>query len=97
MLENSLIGAYWYSLYDFGEKHNPFSCNGRIRANSAAKELHIRNINTKEGPPNRHTGLPLNSSFFNCQNDHHLGAAIAFDCVSSPPPLTLLKSTNDSL
>ena len=36
--------------------------------------------------------------FFMSQNDHHLGYAINFDYVSSPPPpLTLLKITNGSL
>ena len=36
--------------------------------------------------------------FFMSQNDHHLGDAINFDYVSSPPPpLTLLKITIGSL
>ena len=35
--------------------------------------------------------------FFMSQNDHHLGDAINFDYVSSPPPLTLLRIINGSL
>ena len=33
------------------------------RANSAAKDLNITNINTKEGASSREIGLPLSSSF----------------------------------
>ena len=38
----------------------------------------------KLGLSNRQIGLPLNNSFFECQNDHHLGDAINFGYVSSP-------------
>ena len=63
MLENSLEGAYFNRLYDSGERHGPLSCYGRIKANSAGKNLDVTDINTKAGPPNRQIGLPLSSSF----------------------------------
>ena len=56
-----LFGVYWIRLYDLGERDAPFS--GRIKANSAAKELNISNIKTKGGPPNCEVGLPSNNSF----------------------------------
>ena len=92
MFEKSSIGAYWIKLYHLGERRDLFSCYGRIKANSAGKNLNVRNRNTKAGPPNRQLGLPLTSSFFMSLNDHHLGGAINFDYVS-PPPQTLLKIT----
>ena len=39
----SLIGAYCNRLYDFGERHGPVSCYGRIKANRAAKKLNVTN------------------------------------------------------
>ena len=47
MLEKSLIGAFCNRLYNFGERQGPFSCYGGIKANSAAKELNVRNVNTR--------------------------------------------------
>ena len=44
--EKSLIGAYSNKLFDFGKRHSLFSCYGQIKPNSAAKELHIKNLNT---------------------------------------------------
>ena len=82
LCEKSLIGAYCNRLGDLGERHGPFLCYGRIKANITGKYLDVTNINAKAGPPNRQIGLPLNSSFFNCQNDHYLGEAIKFDYVS---------------
>ena len=63
LFEKSLIGAYWISLYDLGERHGPFSCNGRIKANSAGNKFNVTNINTKAGPPNHQIGPQLNSLF----------------------------------
>ena len=63
MFEKNLISAYCNRLYDLGERHGLFSCNGQIKANSAGKNLCVTNINTKAGTPNRQIGLPLNSSF----------------------------------
>ena len=97
LFEKSLIGTYCNRLYNLKEKQDPFSCQGRIKANSADKNLNVTSINTKAGPPNCQTCLPPNSSFFMGQNDHHLNDAISFDYVSSPFPLTLLKITNSSL
>ena len=89
MFENSLIGAYYNRLYELKERDGTFSCYGRIKANSAGKNLNVTNINTNAVLPNCQIGLLLNSSFFNCQNDHHLGDAISCDCVS--PPLHFQK------
>ena len=61
--EKSLIGAYYNRLYDSGERHGSFLCCGRIKENSAGKDLNVLNINIKAGPPNRQIGLPLNGSF----------------------------------
>ena len=61
LFEKSLIGAYCNRLYDLGEKHGPFLCYGRIRANSAGKDGNITKL--KVGPPNRQIDLTLNSSF----------------------------------
>ena len=65
LFEKSVIGVYCSRLYDLGQKHGPFSCYGRIKANSAGKNLNVTNINTKVGPPNCQIGLPLNSLFLN--------------------------------
>ena len=63
LFKKSLIGAYCNRLYGLEERHGPFSCYGRIKANSAGKNFDVTNINTKPGPPNRQIDLPLNSSF----------------------------------
>ena len=63
LLEKSLIGTYCNRLYDLWKRHGPFSCYGQIIANSAGKNINVTNVTTKAGPPNRQTGLPLNSSF----------------------------------
>ena len=59
LFEESLIGAYCNRLYDLGERLGPFSCYGRIKANSADKNLNVTNMNTKADPPNRQISLPL--------------------------------------
>ena len=68
LFEKSSIGAYCNRFYPIAihleERRGSFSCYGRIKANSAGKNLNVTNIDTKAGPPNRHIGLPLNSSFF---------------------------------
>ena len=68
-------------LYVFGKGMAPFFRYGQVKANSEAKELHITNINTKGCTPNGHMGLPLNSSFLQCQtttiwtpNENNAGA-----------------------
>ena len=63
LLKSSLIGSYANMLFNFEERHSLFSRYGQITANSAAKELHITNINTKGCQPNRQTGLSLNCLF----------------------------------
>ena len=59
LFENSLIGAYCNRLYDFGERHGSFLRYDGSKANSAAKELDVTNVNTKESPPNRQISLSL--------------------------------------
>ena len=59
LFEKSLIGAHCNKLYDLGQRHGPFSCYGRIKANSADENLNVTNINTIAGPLNRQIGLPL--------------------------------------
>ena len=63
MFEKSSISAHCNRLYDLKERQGPFSYYGRIKANSAGKNLNVTNINTNAGPPNRRTCLPPNSSF----------------------------------
>ena len=48
LFEKSVIGTYCNRLYDLKESHSPFSCYGRIKANSAGKNLNVTNINTKK-------------------------------------------------
>ena len=48
LFEKSIIGTYCNRLYDLKESHSPFSCYGRIKANSAGKNLNVTNINTKK-------------------------------------------------
>ena len=48
LFEKSIIGIYCNRLYDLKESHSPFSCYGRIKANSAGKNLNVININTKK-------------------------------------------------
>ena len=63
LFEKSLIGIYCNRLYDLGERHGSFLCCGRIKRNSAGKNLNVTNINAKAGPLNRQMALPPNSSF----------------------------------
>ena len=49
LLEKSVIGTYCNGLYNLKEIHSPFSCKGRIKANSASKNLNTTNSNTKKG------------------------------------------------
>ena len=48
LFEKSVIGTYCNRLYDLKKSHSPFSCYGRIKANSAGKNLNVTNINTKK-------------------------------------------------
>ena len=98
LFEKSLIGAYCNRLhvYDLGQRHGPFSCYGRSKANSAGKNLNGTNIYTKVSPPNCHICLPPNSSFlYESKRSQfgrcfgYLGDAINYDHVS--PPLHLYK------
>ena len=73
----------------------PFHAMAELKQTAQSKELNGTNINTKKGPLNRQTGLPLHILFFNCQNDHCLDATINFDHVLLPP--AVLKSANHSL
>ena len=43
LFEKSVIGTYRNGLYDLKESHSPFSCYGRIKANSADKNLDVTN------------------------------------------------------
>ena len=76
MFENSLRGACCYKLCNFGERHDLFSHYGRIKANSAAKELNGPNRNTKGGSQNLQITYHYIPYFFNCKNDLRLDAAI---------------------
>ena len=49
LFEKSVIGTYCNRLYDLREIHSPFSCFGRIKANSAGNNLNVTNINPKKG------------------------------------------------
>ena len=49
LFEKSVIGVYCKRLYDLKKSHSPFSCYGRIKANSAGKNLNVSNVNTKKG------------------------------------------------
>ena len=62
----------------------PFHAMAELNQTAQQKNLNITNINTKGGPSNRQICLTLPNYFFNCQNNHHLGAAINFDYVSLP-------------
>ena len=94
LFKKSSKGAYWYNLCDSGERHGFCSCYGRIKTNSAAKQL-VTNRNIKEGHQIVRQAYHYIPYFFKCQNDHRLDATINFGSVSFPP--TALKSTNDSL
>ena len=84
------VARLWNRLYDFGERHSPFSCYGRNKAYSAAKGVNVTNVNTQRSLANRHTYHNI-SYFFNCQNDDHLGHAMSFDYASSLLHLPLQK------
>ena len=59
LLEKSEIGTYGNRLYDLKESHRPFSCYGRVKANSAGKNLNATNINTKKGMLLNHFAVAL--------------------------------------
>ena len=40
-----------------------FHAMAELKENSASKDVNVTNKSKKAGPPNRQTGLPLNSSF----------------------------------
>ena len=48
LLVKSVIGTYCNRLYDLKESHSPFSCYGRIKANSAGKNFYVTNINSEK-------------------------------------------------
>ena len=52
------------TILNFGERHGPFLCYGRIKAKQRRQRFNVTNINLKAGPPNRQIGLRLTSSFF---------------------------------
>ena len=78
LFEMSLLVAYWNSSYDFGERHGPFLCYGRIIANSAVKEFNVTNINTKRAHQIVKRAYHYIAYFLNCQNNLHLCAAMTF-------------------
>ena len=41
LFEKSVIGTYCNRLHNLKESHSPFSCYGRIKANSAGKNLNV--------------------------------------------------------
>ena len=49
LFEKSVIGAYCNRLNDLKESDSPFSCYGRLKANSASKILIVTKINPKKG------------------------------------------------
>ena len=59
MFKKSLIGAYCNRLYDFAERQFSFSRCGRIKANTAFKELNVTIVDTKGSPPNHQKGPSL--------------------------------------
>ena len=63
LFEKSSIGAHYNRFYDLKERRGPFLCYGRIKANSADKNLKVTNIDQKAGLPNCQICLPLDSSF----------------------------------
>ena len=63
LFEKSLIGTCCNRLNDLGERHGHILGYGRIKANSACKNLIVTNTNVKAGPPNCQIGPPLNSLF----------------------------------
>ena len=48
LFEKSVIDTYCNRLFDLKERHGPFSCYGRIKANNAGKNLHVTNIYSKK-------------------------------------------------
>ena len=59
LLEKSVIGTYCNRLYDLKESHSPFSCYGRIKANSAGKNFNVTNVNPKKGMSLNHFVVAL--------------------------------------
>ena len=85
LFEKSLMGAYCNRLYDSKKRQNPFSCYGRIKVNSAGKNLNVTNIDTKVAHQIVEHAYHQTAHFFMGQNDQHLSDAINFDYVSPPP------------
>ena len=94
MFEKSLISVDCNRLYDLKERQDPFSCYGRIKANSAGKTLNVTNINTKAGSPNRRTCLHQTAHFLVKATTIWVTPSIF---IMFTPPLILLKITNGSL
>ena len=69
----------------------PFSCYGRIKANSAGKILMSPILIQKQVHQIVEHAYHQATHFFMSQNDHHLGDVINFDYVSPPPPPLLFK------
>ena len=53
-------------VHNFGNYHGPLSRHAVSKANSAAKELIITNINKNGRKPSRGIHLPLYTLFMNC-------------------------------
>ena len=74
----------------------PFNAMAELKQTAQAKILKSPILIRKRAHQIVEHAYHQTAHFFISQNDHHLGDAINFDYVSSPP-LTLLKITNGSL
>ena len=96
LFEKSFIGVYCNKLYDLKKGRAPFHAKAELKQTALEKILMSPVLIRKRAYEIVEHAYHQAAHFFMSQNDHHLGEAINFDYVSSPP-FTLLKITNGSL
>ena len=89
LLEKSLIGAYCNKLYDLNKGSVPFHAKAELKQTALAKILMSPILIRNRAHQIVEHAYHQTAHFFMSQNDHHLGDAINFDYVLSPPPLLL--------
>ena len=97
LFEKSLIGAYCNRSYDLKKDSVLFHAKAELKQTAQAKILMSGILIRKRAHQIVEHAYRQTAHFFMSQNDHHLGDAINFDYVSSPPFSTFLKITNSSL
>ena len=87
MFDKSSMGAYCNRLYDLKEGMVSFHAKAELKQTAQEKILMSPILIRKRAHQIVEHAYHQTVYFFMSQNNHHLGDAINFDYISSPPPL----------